>query len=245
MLYADNRGYAAAHNIALRWLTDHATDLQYDTIGFLNNDLLMSEGLLDDLYSVLWGDDQVGAVAPQQMDDDGNVIRSGFTLCGRWHDRYRHRPCDPEGPWADVDLIKGPLFFVKAVAQRKIGAWNESYFHYFDDDDLSLRLHRTGYRLCVLRRCVRHRCGSSLDYCTPTAQYYFIRNRLLFLKDHFGLCALDASVRNSIRCAVALRTRMERSSAMPVAAYYGLRDGVLGRRGRISEKTAGRLVEAR
>lgn len=243
---APNRGYAAAHNSALRWLRAQPASEAPEAIAFLNNDLSIPPGVVTDLVAALLADPANGAIAPQQVDTNGAIFPSAFHLKTRQYEKYGLVACQFVDAVGCVDILHGPFIMVKWGAMSQIGYWNESYFHYYDDDDLSLRLHRAGYHLLTSPQRVLHHFGASLSASSPLSQYYITRNRLHFIHDHFGSVLLDRSLRNVLREAVAIRTRLSGTKpGLPLGATLGFGDFLRGRRGPVSTTALERLSRLR
>lgn len=47
----------------------------------------------------------------------------------------------------EIDVIRGGFFFVRRDVFVKVGRWDESYFMYGDDIDLSFQIRKTGYKI--------------------------------------------------------------------------------------------------
>ncbi|WP_198175307.1 glycosyltransferase family 2 protein [Spirosoma telluris] len=76
-----------------------------------------------------------------------------------------------------IPLLSGAALLAPAQVLQHIGAFDESYFMYFEDTELSLRARLAGYELwCDADAVITHyyKLGFS-----PTKFYYLERNRLL------------------------------------------------------------------
>jgi GT2 family glycosyltransferase len=64
---------------------------------------------------------------------------------------------------------------------EEIGGFDEDYFIWSEEWDLSMRVRQAGYRLMVEPRArICHKVGHSLGVMQPLNYYYGIRNGLLF-----------------------------------------------------------------
>jgi GT2 family glycosyltransferase len=148
-----NIGFAAANNRA-------AALAEGDFLAFLNPDTRVDPDWLLPLLQVLESDESVGAVtpsivladAPDKLNACGNEVHlSGITYC-----RDYGKPAS-DGPPVEVGAISGAAFAIRKDLFLKIGGFEERFFLYFEDTDLSLRLRCTGLRCMVVPHSrVRH-----------------------------------------------------------------------------------------
>ena len=151
-----NIGYGAAHNQALE-----CVDSQFHLI--LNPDVEMDRDALYVGLECLQTDQDVVAVSPRARDSHGqaqylckrypSVLVLGLRAFGPsfLKERYRShlhsyemRDECGDGQATDVPLISGCCMFVRTPALREVGCFSPSYFMYFEDFDLSLRLQPQG-----------------------------------------------------------------------------------------------------
>lgn len=158
-----NLGFAAANNLA-------AAEASGDMLLLLNADAWLETGALDLLVAELSSDPAVGLVAPQLRYPDGRRQFSwsparGFV--GEVLQKVRN-PFEARA-WAHGSLARwvarlvGPTWYtaacilVRAEAFRAVGGFDESFFMYFEDVDLCVRLEDEGWELDQEPRAlVRH-----------------------------------------------------------------------------------------
>jgi len=171
-----NRGFGAASNLAAR----HARG-QY--LAFLNPDTVVEPGWLAPLVAALQADPRAALATPKivlhsdptTINTGGNDIHcSGLTLCrgaGLSREQLDHA--------AEVSAISGAAFAVRKDVFEQLGGFDEHFFLYMEDADLSLRAGLAGNCcLYVPQSVVQH------DYALrfgPRKTYYQERNRYLML----------------------------------------------------------------
>lgn len=164
-----NIGYGAAHNEALS-----RANSQFHLI--LNPDVEMDEDALYIGLDYLRSQEDVAMVSPSAKDPRGQVqflckrypsvlvlslraFAPGFLR--EWFRSYLHsyeiRDNCGNGHVADVPLVSGCCMYARTSALQEVAGFSQSYFMYFEDFDLSLRLHPVG-RLVYLptMRIVHH-----------------------------------------------------------------------------------------
>jgi GT2 family glycosyltransferase len=156
----ENLGFAAANNLA-------AAKASGEALLLLNADAWLEAGALDLLAGKLSDRPDVGLVAPRLRYPDGRRQFSwsparGFV--GEVLQKARN-PFEAQA-WAHGSLARwlarvvGPTWYtaacvmVRAEAFRAVGGFDESFFMYFEDVDLCLRLSAAGWRLAQEPRAV-------------------------------------------------------------------------------------------
>ncbi|MGW9419052.1 glycosyltransferase [Cellulosimicrobium funkei] len=157
---------------------------------------------------------------------------------------------------ARVEWLSGACLLVTREVWERTGGFDDAYFLYWEDVDLSYRLQRAGGRVAVVEDAVAvhdeggtHRDGRQRPEAKSETYYYYnIRNRMLFAAQHLD----EVSVRRWRRSApgnarAVLRRGGRRQFLRPVvplrAAWRGLRDG--RRAARQGAATADRREPAR
>jgi hypothetical protein len=184
-----NLGFPAANNRA-------AGRARGKYLAFLNPDAQAEPGWLEALIAALQGQPAVGLVTPQiLLMHDANRINAcgndmhltGFTLC-RALGAERHF----DDRLTEVGAVSGAAFAMHRDLYGALGGFDESFFLYMEDSDLSLRARLAGYRcFCVPSSQVYH------DYqlCFgPEKIYYQERNRYAMLLKTFRWPTLLAMV---------------------------------------------------
>jgi glycosyltransferase involved in cell wall biosynthesis len=188
-----------------------------------------------------WRDARPGEEGDELLNSTGNqVTRSGNGL-----DRGWLQPVGTEFPTA-VFGIYGGAAMLRAAAVRPLGGFDEGYFMYYEDTDLSWRLRRAGWRVVYAPGAVAvHSHAGSSGTESPRFVRWNRRNRLR--------CALrngplDMKVRALVRTAGAaakarLRGGRARASGDRVLLDFTSLPAQLGGVGRYLEGLAAGLAE--
>lgn len=154
-----NIGFSAANNLGLMSLDK---DIEY--VLFLNPDVVMPETLLKELVDWLDLNPDVGAVTPKLIRYDFNagaptdkLDSAGIasTWYGKWYDRGQGKSKDLFDRQEEVEAICGAFFLARRQALMSVQlnrheVFDESFFCYKEDIDLSLRLRNAGWKLVYL-----------------------------------------------------------------------------------------------
>ncbi len=149
---SENIGYGAAHNIALRQALDEGGI--YHLV--INSDISFDPHIIDTIYSFMENHDEVGQIQPKILNPDGSLqytvrlLPTPFDVFARRflpkfiyksrNDRYLLKKSDHSKPF-NVPYHQGSFMFLRLKAISKIGLFDERYFMYPEDIDLTRRIH--------------------------------------------------------------------------------------------------------
>ncbi|MGI6484204.1 MAG: glycosyltransferase family 2 protein [Candidatus Dojkabacteria bacterium] len=146
----ENLGFGKGNNLGVKEYPD------YDAYLFLNNDVSVPKGFLDDLVKEL-RKENVGAVGPkilyskEKVGSEKRIINSAGIYVDRHYmayDRYDKEEDNPKySVVEEIDALMGGAFLVKREVFEKVGGFNPNMFLYYEDIDLSLRIRDLGYKL--------------------------------------------------------------------------------------------------
>lgn len=179
-----NLGFAAGINVGLR----HALERGAEFILIINNDVVVAPSMLEYLIEAMTPD--VGAAAPliYSSDNSGRIWSSGFIkhpflLEMRGGDRGRIRELG-EQPFA-VDYLLGCALLLRSSVLKQVGLFDEQYFFYYEDLDLSLRIQEGGHRLITVPKAQMHHVGAgSAGKDSPFRVYHMARGSVIFFGTH-------------------------------------------------------------
>lgn len=88
----------------------------------------------------------------------------------------------------EAEMICGGAVLFKAETLQNVGIFDEYFFVYYEDSDLSLRIRHAGYKLMYQPKAVvRHiHAGSSTEY-SPLFTYHVWKNKPAFVIKNFGI----------------------------------------------------------
>ncbi|MFZ4535400.1 glycosyltransferase family 2 protein [Propionivibrio sp.] len=177
-----NLGFAGGMNLGAR--TVLARSDEDDALLFLNNDALV----MTNLYPLLWAARQpgVGLVSPLIVSEQNTE-----------HIEFQGSAYDWKEPriiWYNDEIssaneinglinsprLSGAALVVSVDVIHKIGMFDESFFMYFEDDELSARSLKAGLRNVVARNAVLSHTGKSAKSAPPHYIYYMKRNEFHF-----------------------------------------------------------------
>lgn len=183
VIRTDNRGYGAAANEGFAL----ATELGADLIALLNDDVIVRPSWLDPVVAAFGDDDRIGAVQPKLLFADRepatiNSLGVAIDRYGAGHDIGSGEPdreAERESGAADIEAFTGGAVVFRRSFLADTGGFDERYFLYYEDVDLSRRGRALGWRYrCVPASVVDH-IGSATTAATPDRTLFLQeRNRL-------------------------------------------------------------------
>ncbi len=181
-----NGGFGAGNNIGARLATG-------TRLVFLNPDTEVKGAWLAPLIAALEDDSSVGLVTPtvllkgtaNRVNACGNDVHlTGLAFCAGLH----HAAPPRSTPARPVAAISGAAFAIRRELWEQLGGFDERFFMYLEDTDLSLRARRLGYTILhVPASRVWHDYRVSVS---AAKLYHLERNRLLMLHKNLSPATL-------------------------------------------------------
>lgn len=180
LIRCTNTGYAGGNNVGAR-----AAQGKY--LVLLNPDTIAQPGALDALLAPLATPDVAMTTAclvfmdrPTIVNACGNTMHyTGLTYC-----RGAGRAIGDFRAAAEVDAVSGAAFAVRREVFVQLGGFDEQFFMYVEDTDLSWRARLAGYRILYIPGAiVRHAYRPAY---TPRKAFYLDRNRHAMLLKHMS-----------------------------------------------------------
>lgn len=162
-------GFCVGNNIGFSKVSP-----QCDYVFLLNPDAFLTPTYLEEAIAYMEAHPQVGAItgttlgyqmdkdAPTGLYDSTGIFRTWY---GHWYDRAQGEEYQPHQYSAieEIPAICGAVFFCRKKALDQVllhstQIFNESFYMYKEDIDLSLRLQRKGWKLHYVPHLVAYHC---------------------------------------------------------------------------------------
>jgi GT2 family glycosyltransferase len=180
-----NLGFTGGNNLGI----EKAIQMNCDYVLFLNNDTIVESNFLDILISCCESDNEVGIAVPKIYYNDFPKI---IWFAGSYYDKkfndFPHRGADKEdiGQYEEnitIDRAVGCAMLMPQKVLKSVGYFDDRYFMYYEDIDLSLRARKNNYKiLFVPSSIIFHKVGRT--GIGNNTNYYHGRNKLFLLKNH-------------------------------------------------------------
>jgi len=196
LIYRSNRnvGYGTAHNFAIK-----NADSDYHLI--LNPDVIIEKHCITELLGLIQTHPETIAAGPLGVKPDGEsallckrypsvlvLLLRGFPIkfFSRMFDSrlsyYEYQDLNPAVA-SDVELLSGCFMLCDTSALKRLKGFDEQYFLYFEDFDLSIRLSSLGKIKFLPRARIVH-FGGSASKKGAHQVFYFCRSALTFFRTH-------------------------------------------------------------
>lgn len=211
-----NEGFARANNRALALASGRY-------ILFLNPDTIVPEDCFQKSLAFLEANPQAGALGVRMIDGSGHFLKeskraypslltSFYKLSGlsslfpksSVFSRYHLGHLDPYQDH-EVDVLAGAFMMIKREVLDKTGGFDEAFFMYGEDIDLSYRIQRSGYRNYYFSgTTIIHFKGESTKRGSLNYVRMFYKAMIIFVQKHYD----DLSARLfRILLQIAIRVR--------------------------------------
>lgn len=190
-----NLGFSGGQNFGIKYALENNADY----IVILNNDVYAGKDLIIELLNS-FKELGVGVVSPKiyfakgyeyhkdkyNEKDLGNV----FWYAGGqvdWKNVFgKHRGVNQvdNGQFdkrEETEVATGCCMMVKREVLETVGLFNENFFLYYEDADLSMRIKNKGFKIIYEPKAILwHKNAAATGSGSPLQDYYITRNRLIF-----------------------------------------------------------------
>lgn len=211
----ENLGFAGGYNFGIRYAMRNKPDF----ILALNNDTIVDKDMLKDLVEAANGHPEAGLISPKiyfakgyefhkdkyKKTELGKVIwYAGGNM--DWNNVYgSNRGVDEvdNGQFdhaMETDFATGAAMLMRYKALRKVGLFDEKYFLYLEDADLSMRMKKKKWQVIYSPKAkVWHKVSQSSGIGSNLNDYFITRNRLRFGMTYASFRTKVALLKESIR----------------------------------------------
>ena len=161
--------------------------LGYDYIALIDNDAFVDTNTIRTLYEYMLKDGECGIVGakimmldkPQYIMD--YAARLDFKTQWEGSDWNNTKEDDSSMEIRECDFVAATTALVRKEAIIKSGGMDESNFIYFDDIDMSYRIHLAGYKNVSVGSCKSwHKSNLCNNVTNNFGKYYYTRNKWRF-----------------------------------------------------------------
>jgi len=182
----ENLGFAGGNNIGIRY----ALKCGADYIWLLNNDTIIDKDALIELIKLAEIDKKIGMVSSKLYcyHDPKKVQYNGEKVVYEGMEDVKGELPKPTNSATGCSLLMRRKFI------ENVGLLDEDYFLYFEDNDISTRALKAGWKVYYNPYSkVYHKGGASVGgwLKTPLSVYYATRNLLLYHHKHDSLKILE------------------------------------------------------
>lgn len=179
-----NNGFGAGNNAGIRLAFEFGADFMW----LLNNDTLPDSQALYAMLEMAMTDLNFGAVGCvlRYMDHPERIQAWGGGQINLLLSSSRHHlgPVQP----SKLHFLTAASVLISRAALESVGSFDEGFFMYWEDVDLSFRIRQAGFKLAVAEKAqVLHRESSSTRSNLVSRDKYFSFSSARFLQKHVKL----------------------------------------------------------
>ena len=240
----ENRGFAVACN-------QGAQGSKADFLLFLNPDTRLFKNSLTEPLSFMGRAENrdIAILGIQLVDEKGRASRTCarfpaphhflahmlglYRLYPRLFQDHFMREWD-HGESRDVDHVMGAFFLIRRQLFEDLGGFDEQFFVYLEDLDLSFRARKAGWRTYYLITAqVYHKGGGASEQAKAMRLFYSLRSRIFYGYKHFTLGTATALMLATLllepwaRIGLALSMRSHSRIKETLKAYVYLWESLL------------------
>lgn len=229
----ENRGFSGAHNQGI----EYALAGGYQLIWILNSDTRFGEKVLEALVEGLVSASDIGMVSPVIINSDDS---RGIQFCGSRIDfnsrAFVHFKSLDEAISAQSNDPKSICLWGTALLCRTsvlgmVGGFDDHFFAYYEDFDLSVRVINGGFRNRIVPHALISHSGANCSEVRPPHYVYFnCRNRCIFWRKHLSSCDFLSFLRGYLAGALIQASIFKENGDEEKvnATLQGITDGLRG-----------------
>lgn len=171
-----NYGFAGGVNRGI----SYALEGNYTAVALFNNDAVADKDWLKYLAAALEADPKAGAVTSQFLSLDGQTIDSIGDYYSAWglpFPKGRGQPRQDSREVMEVFGASGGASLYRSDLFRDIGRFDEDFFAYYEDVDLSFRARLRGWKVLYQPAAVAfHHIGGTSSRISGFSRYHSVKN---------------------------------------------------------------------
>jgi hypothetical protein len=187
LLPADNNGFGAGNNLG----TSKANG---EYLFLLNPDTLIIDDSIEKMFHFLKKHEEIGALTCLLYNRDRKTLQKAFfgkfqSLGSLTLRHYNYQKINPPACGGQeffyTDIVTGAALIIRKKLYDRIKGFDEHFFMYLEDDDLSKRIVNLGYKNAVLNTAkIIHLEGKSSN--NKQRKYYYYKSQDYYWQKHNG-----------------------------------------------------------
>ena len=185
----ENLGFGKANNIGLKY----ALEKKYDFVYLLNHDAFLKESIINKLKGHLKLFPEIGIISPMQLNPVTGCVEVNFKnfICEsnfleQFYDNYFKRTIHNI---YIVDFFQAASWFIPIEVIKKVGVFDELFFHYGEDNNYINRIHFHKYKIGIATDLTIFHHGNPLNliYLRNFNNYHLNRKKSGHLVKHTNI----------------------------------------------------------
>lgn len=193
-----NLGFGAGNNLGAKYALG-------ENLFFLNPDTKIIKNSIDELVGSIQNKKNVGIISPLIVDSNLNEFKTqsyrelsienvlfSFSFLRRLFPKKNIYDDSSLNNWKrksvlDVEAVPGAALMISRKLFNKINGFDERFFLYFEEYDLSKKVKKLSYKLFINPKfIISHQVGQSINQLQEVSEIYK-KSRFLYFKKYFGI----------------------------------------------------------
>lgn len=211
-----NLGFAGGVNVGIHYALEH----EFDAVALFNSDAIASREWLHQLTLELLRHKTTAIVTGMIQSADGHTIDSTGEFYSRWGIAFPRGRGEQPTHYPTGQYVfggSGGASLYRTALFRDIGLFDEHFFAYYEDTDISFRAQLAGWRIrYVPTAIVFHDHGTTSKKMPGFTVYQTFKNLpLLYIKNVPGILLLPIGLRLTCLYAVILLNAIRKGNGAP------------------------------
>jgi GT2 family glycosyltransferase len=183
IIHATNKGFAGGVNAGIR----RSIELNDEYVALFNNDAVADDNWLENLVAATKSSSDIGIVTCKFMDIEGKTLDSTgdiFTSWGLSFPRGRGEAVSDiyDGGDREVFGASGGASLYRIEMLKQIGLFDEDFFAYYEDVDISFRAQLSGWKVLYEPTAIAfHQIGATSGKIKGFTTYQTLKNQPLVI----------------------------------------------------------------
>jgi len=167
-----NIGFGTGNNVAIRF----ALEKMAKYVFLLNNDATVQSDTISKLIKEAQKDEQIGLMSPLILTPENKIWFAGGKI--NW---LKMKTLHCENICKKTEYINGCACLISQKVFEKVGLFDENFFLYYEDTDLSVRASRNGFKLKIVKNAIAYHAEKSNEL-NENKIYWLVLSGILFFK---------------------------------------------------------------
>ncbi|EKE15629.1 MAG: glycosyl transferase family protein [uncultured bacterium] len=174
---SQNLGFGAGNNVAIRF----ALEKMADYVFLLNNDALVEKDAIDKLVNEAEKNPRNGILSPLILSGNKKDVwfAGGKILWNKMRTIHLYKTLS-SNPYP-TEYISGCAMLIRQKVFEEIGLFDEQFFLYYEDADLSIRACRHNFSLLMVPQAIAYHFEKS-EQLNPQKLYWLVLSAVIFFK---------------------------------------------------------------
>jgi len=215
-----NKGFAGGANTGITWSIEHG----FETVALLNNDAIADKRWIENLVKVM-EDETVGIATGLLLTSDGKKIDSTGEQYSKWglsFPRNRGQPGKSAHTSGYTFGATGGASLYRTALLRDIGLFDETFFAYYEDVDISFRAQLAGWKVSYTSEAIAyHQQGATSSKLPGFTVYQTFKNLpLIYIKNVPGSLLFSVGIRFWFAYVMMLGHAIKKGNSIPALKGY-------------------------